>query len=165
MGLDITTCKRTLRQIYLHSDPMYTSKTTLANFQKNARTNRPLSSSSSSSSTSNLTPLPKPPTHTLILPPPTPSPHSQEVNRYPRRHKPNHNQRLHRFRDHRSSQQEQAHTTKDNWRRDPCFIRSFQIGFSNPEDDQAQDCKEVECIPCHTVECNEGSEFAESDVD
>ena len=86
------------------------------------------------------------------------------VNRHSSRNEPNNNQRLHRFCKDRPRQKKQTNTTKDDRCADPCLVRSFQIRFPHPQDNQTQYRYKVESISAHTVESDQGTKFTHEHV-
>ena len=109
-------------------------------------------------------PPPKPPLDPLPLPPAPSPPHPKPIHRHPQRHEAQHPDRLHRLRDDRPCQQEQAHAAEDDGRRDPGLVRALEVGLAHAQDDEAQHGEEVEGVARDAVEGDEGGELADEDV-
>lgn len=63
------------------------------------------------------------------------------------------------------AEKEQAHAAEDDGCGDPCAVGTFQLGFTDTEDNQAENGEEVEGVSGYTVESDEGAELADDDVD
>ena len=67
--------------------------------------------------------------------------------------------------DNSPTEKEQAHAAEDDGCGDPSAVGTFQLGFTDTEDDQAKNGEEVEGVSGYTVESDEGAELADNDVD
>lgn len=76
----------------------------------------------------------------------------------------NDDQRLQGLGDDSSAEEEQAHAAEDDGCGDPGAVGTFQFGFTDTEDDQAENGEEVEGISGYTVESDESAELADDDV-
>ena len=97
--------------------------------------------------------------------PTVPSVNAPEVNRNPGNDKRHHDQCLERLRDDRSTEKEQANAAQDDRSRDPRPVRTFQVRFSDPKDNQTEDREEVKDIASNAVEGDKGFEFTDNDID
>ena len=87
------------------------------------------------------------------------------INRHPRHHKARHNERLPRLRENSTTQQKQTDTAENNRGANPGAIRALEMGFFDAQDDQSQDGDEIEAVARDAVEGDEGTEFADEDVE
>lgn len=67
--------------------------------------------------------------------------------------------------DNSPTEEEQAHAAEYDGRGDPSAVGTLQMGFTDTEDDQAENGEEVKGVSGYTVESDKGAEFADDDVD
>lgn len=75
------------------------------------------------------------------------------------------NEGLQGLSDDSSAEKEQAHAAEDDGCGDPGAVGSFELGFTDAEDDKAEHGEEVEGVSCDTVKGDESAEFADYYVD
>lgn len=87
------------------------------------------------------------------------------VDRYAGYDERDDNEGLQGLGDDSPTEEKQAHAAEDDGCGDPSAVGAFQLGFTDTEDDQAENGEEVEGVSSYTVESDKGAEFADDDVD